>query len=210
MKIAILSESAADEAAIRVLVDGILGIPSTHVVMPPPRSRGWSAIVTLLPNVINRLYYGTDAQLLVVTADSDETTPHESVSHRDTESRSNCRFCELNEKANGVLSRLAPVPGRAMLRVAIGVAVPAIEAWLACDQQPHLSEITWKRVLAGQSKRYSKQSLKTGLYGTIKPSLKDETCIMVERAKILAKNIGLLEARFPGGFGLLSQSLRQG
>ena len=40
MKVAVLSESPADEAAIRILIDGILGRPTQSADMPPIRTRG--------------------------------------------------------------------------------------------------------------------------------------------------------------------------
>ena len=40
MKVAVLSESPADEAAIRILIDGILGRPTQPADMPPIRTRG--------------------------------------------------------------------------------------------------------------------------------------------------------------------------
>jgi len=66
MKVAVLSESAADEAAIRILVDAVL-MQQTEPVGPPPlRSRGWPAVLSVLPGVIRHLQYQTDADGLVV------------------------------------------------------------------------------------------------------------------------------------------------
>lgn len=43
MKLLVLSESPEDEAALRVLIDGILGIETEHVA-PPFRAYGWSQL----------------------------------------------------------------------------------------------------------------------------------------------------------------------
>jgi hypothetical protein len=71
MKVVVLSESSADEAAIRVLVNGILGRETEDVPSLPLRSRGWPSVIKVLPTVIKFLYYRTDAEALVVIADSD-------------------------------------------------------------------------------------------------------------------------------------------
>ena len=71
MKIAIVSESPADEAAIKILVDAIVG---TESELFPIRTRpyGWTNVFKLLPNIVTGLHYGTDVEALVVVVDSDE------------------------------------------------------------------------------------------------------------------------------------------
>ena len=71
MKVAILSESPADEAAIRILIDGIIGGPTQPADMPPIRTRGVSGVFTILPTVLKHLHYRTDADALVIVVDSD-------------------------------------------------------------------------------------------------------------------------------------------
>jgi hypothetical protein len=60
MKVAILSESAADEAAVRVLADAVLRVRTQPAAIAPLRSRGHGAVVNVLPAVIKQLYYHTD------------------------------------------------------------------------------------------------------------------------------------------------------
>ena len=72
MKLAILSESPADEAAVRVLVEGVLKEPIVRVE-PQLRARGWPNVAQLLPAVIRHLHFNTDADALVVTVDSDDS-----------------------------------------------------------------------------------------------------------------------------------------
>lgn len=52
------------------------------------------------------------------------------------------------------------------LKIAIGLAVPAMEAWLRCGQDADISEATWAEGL--QTHRYpcDKRVLKQRVYGT--------------------------------------------
>ena len=77
MKVAVLSESPADEAAIRILVEGLLGRTIEPPPMPPIRSRGHDAVVASLPTVLKHLHYRTDAEALVVVLDSDRSPVHD-------------------------------------------------------------------------------------------------------------------------------------
>lgn len=79
MKLVVLSESPEDEAAVRILVDGILGIETDHVAPPFLRARGWSPLLGVLPTVLRQLHDRTDADAMVVIVDSDDSTPHQLV-----------------------------------------------------------------------------------------------------------------------------------
>ena len=61
MKIAVVSESPADEAAIKILVDAVVGSESDLYSLRT-RPYGWTKIFELLPNIINGLHYGTDVE----------------------------------------------------------------------------------------------------------------------------------------------------
>jgi hypothetical protein len=104
MKLVVLSESPDNEAAIRVLVDGILGTKTDHIAPPYLRTRGWSQLLTVLPGVLKHLHYHTDADALVVVVDSDDSVPHRQ-NHRLPESAS-CRLCRLRSLADQVQSDL--------------------------------------------------------------------------------------------------------
>jgi len=73
MKVAIYGESPADEAALRILVDGLLGAPTEAIGFPWLKSRGWPSILQNLPKVLQYLHYQTDAQGLVVVVDSNRS-----------------------------------------------------------------------------------------------------------------------------------------
>jgi hypothetical protein len=75
MKVSIFSESSADEAAILTLVKGILGKSLELIPGPRVRSRGWTAVFSLLPVVLKHLHFQTDAEAVVLVIDSDCSHP---------------------------------------------------------------------------------------------------------------------------------------
>ncbi|MFQ5796704.1 MAG: hypothetical protein ACE5JP_16875, partial [Candidatus Bipolaricaulia bacterium] len=81
MKVAVLSESPADEAAVRILVEGILGRQTQPI--DPPRSlriRGWTSILNKtneLSAVLRSLYFYTNAEALVLVVDSNHSPVHQ-------------------------------------------------------------------------------------------------------------------------------------
>src|SRR5690606_3209125 len=64
MKLALLSESPADEAAIEILVEAVLQEPVERV-RPSLRARGWPNVLQLLPAVVRHLHFNTNVELLV-------------------------------------------------------------------------------------------------------------------------------------------------
>src|SRR5687767_7231114 len=92
MIVAVVSESPADEAAIRTLLTPLVGATSaadTHLA--PLRHRGWASVVKLLPRVIKALHYNTTTEALVVVVDSDDSKPH--GDHQGVSDK--CRLCSL-------------------------------------------------------------------------------------------------------------------
>ena len=79
MKIAVVSEFTADEAAVKILVDSVLSIETDLVASRRWRPRGWPSVLNLLPTIIKDLHYNTDADGLVVVVDSDESSPHDAA-----------------------------------------------------------------------------------------------------------------------------------
>jgi hypothetical protein len=208
MKLAVLSESSADEAAIRITVSGILGLEVHEVsVESSITTRGWPGVRTLLPVIIPRLHYNSDAQALAIVVDSDSSTVHHS-SHNEAAEVGDCRLCDLRNAVGYQLSKLKPLPNKDTLKTAIGVAVPAIEAWYACLQDSHVNEATWSRYLGGEQITYTKNSLKKVIYGTERPSIDLETACAVRAAKTLINELDRVEASFPHGFGSFAQDVR--
>ncbi len=200
MRVAILSESPADEAALRIITDAVLNVKTTAVDLPSLRSRGWPSVRNVLGVVIKALHYKTEADGLIVVADSN----HSSV----TEKGQKNRLLELLDIVERNRVALKSTGGRAPLRVAVGIASPAIEAWWLCKKFSDISEANWEKGLKEQTDPYSKRVLKQRLYGVDLPSINLETERMTQAAAELASEITFLESRFPNGFGSLSKQLR--
>jgi hypothetical protein len=208
MKVAILSESSADEAAIRILVEGLLARPTEHVEFRGLRSRGWPSVRNLLGAIYKDVWYQTEADGLIVVADSDEAAIHHPSHDAPQAGPKACRLCELQQVEGRVRGELRPVPGRGPLRVAIGIATPAIEAWYAVGLDPHVNEPTWVQALASRQFPYTKASLKELVYGTERPSLQLETARATEAARRLTARLDEMTERFPHGFGPLASEIR--
>jgi hypothetical protein len=199
MRVAILSESSADESALRILVDALLGVKTTHVAMNL-ESRGWPAVRNILPAISKTLQYRTDAEGLVVVVDSNHTY----LSGDEPKNR----LRDFRELVQRCQQQLKPVSGRVPLKIAVGVAAPAIEAWCLCKSNLQISEATWEKGLAEKREPYSKQELKKQLYGSDFRSLELMTRKMTEAAQEIAKDLSALERAFPNGFGNLANELR--
>jgi hypothetical protein len=65
MHVAILSESSADETALRILVDAVLGIKTTPIAMNL-ESRGWSSVRSILPTISDRVHFSGPVHELVL------------------------------------------------------------------------------------------------------------------------------------------------
>jgi hypothetical protein len=119
-----------------------------------------------------------------------------------------CRLCQLRRIADKALREVRLLPGRPPLKIALGLAVPAIEAWLLCATDPHVTEAAWINGLKAGRMPYSKGNLKQQLYGTPHPSLAVETEAMKAAATRLSRDLSAIESLFPHGFGALLRSLR--
>jgi hypothetical protein len=206
MKIAYFAESPADQKALGVLTEAILGKKTESVVHHGLRHRGWPAVRTALPSVLKALHYHSDAEGFVLIVDSNGTPPH-STSHEPPNAPSpECRLCQLRRIAEEVQKNVRRANLR-HLKIALGLAVPAIEAWLLCGVDPGVTEAAWMNGIKNGIRPYSTKDLKRRLYGTDRPSLALETEIMKKAAIRLAGNLSLLERSFPDGFGALRKGL---
>lgn len=211
MKIAIFSESPTDEAALKILVEGVIGEKIEETLYPNRLQSRGSGIPRDVPVVLRSVYYNTEAEYLIIVRDSDDTpihkTEHDQPNNKEAEK---CRYCELNKVVKSALEGLTPMQGKENFKVAFGVAVPAIEAWLLCGANPQMSEATWinRQMENGFSTYNDRKRLKVELYGSEIAS--SETMIKhgTESAKRLAENIELLEVLFPEGFGTMSNEIR--
>ncbi len=208
MKVAILSESPADEAAIRILIDGIIGRQTQPSDMPPIRTRGVSGVFTILSTVLKHLHYRTDADALVIVVDSDRTPVHKPEHEQEGGADERCRLCKIRRTVDSALAELRPVQGRPRIKVVVGIAVPAAEAWYRCGLDPHVTEAAWIAGFPPGRFPYTTKSLKEDVYGTSRPPLELETSRATEEARRLVQDLQLLEQCFPTGFGALAREVR--
>ncbi len=209
MKIAFFSESTADESALRILVAGILDEEIEETDLPNRlQYRSSSHLDRDLPSVINGVYYNSNADAFIVASDSDDLPVH--IAEHEIKENERCRLCRLRKAVETALIKLKEVAGREMLKVAIGVPVPAIEAWYLIGKNPHVSEFTWIRKQNGENITYDRMRLKEQVYGTIRPSLQLETERAIEESKRIVKNDLLknLEESFPYGYGKYADEIK--
>src|SRR4051812_44273657 len=118
MKVALLSESPADEAALRVLVSAIAGPP--QFVLPGFRARGWPNVAQVLPAVIRHLHFNTNTDFLVVVVDSDDSVVHGPDHDRPDYFHPLCRMCQLRAVFRQTTKRLPKAHGRERVLRGVG------------------------------------------------------------------------------------------
>ncbi len=207
MKIAILSESPADEAALHVLVGYVLGEPFIPV-QSDLRARGWPSVEQVLPPIIRHLHFNTDADGLVVVVDSDDSIVHTDDHEAPGYHHPLCRICRLRGVFRRTIKNLPPAHGRERVLRAVGVCVPALEAWLLCGRDTSVTEKAWLDGQAAGQPPYTRRELKWRVYGTERPSLQHEMKRAVQEVTRHRGDIRRLEHDFPNGFGALARDLR--
>ena len=209
MKIAVLSESPVDEAAVRVLAEGLLEVKTTVVRFPEPM-RGWKSVLNSVRPALLHLHYHTDADGLIVTLDSDESPVHVSGHEELDAAKARCRLCRLRSGVSDVQAGLQSRRGRGLVKTAVGLAVPALEAWLLVGREKHMSETAWMQGLQTGRFAHTKKGLKQKVYGTDRPPLAFAEKRAIEMAQRLVEEekLKLLEDNFPNGFGALADDVR--
>lgn len=210
MKVACFAESPADHAALSILTEAILGRKTEPVGHKGLAHRGWPAVRNVLPAVLMESHYHTDAEGFVLVVDSNGSPPHLPDHEPPGAPEPKCRLCQLRRIAEEVQRQVRPRAGLPPLKIALGLAVPAIEAWLLCGADSHVAEAAWINGLKEDPgwMPYTKGGLKERLYGTSHPSLAIETDAMKTAATRLCQNLPTIERLFPHGFGALATSLR--
>jgi hypothetical protein len=206
MKVALLSESPADETALRILVAGVLRT-TPRFVAPGFRARGWPNVAQVMPAVIRHLHFNTDTDVLVVVVDADDSVVHGADHDRPGYFHPHCRMCQLRAVHRQTTRKLPPAHGRERVLRAVGVAVPAIEAWYLCGRDPGVSEEAWIAGTAGGRPPYSRPELKLRVYGTERPSLPHEIDCALREVERHRHDTRRLEHDFPG-FAALARDLR--
>lgn len=206
MKVALLSESPADETALRVLVAAVLR-EAPQFVAPGFRARGWPNVAQLMPAVIRHLHFNTDTDVLVVVVDSDDSVVHGARHDAPGYFHPHCRMCQLRAVYRQTTKKLPKANGRERVLRVVGVAVPAIEAWYLCGRDETVTEAAWTAGQEGGRLPYTRAQLKARVYGTDRPSLPHETVCAVREADRHRQDTRRLEHDFPG-FAALAADLR--
>jgi hypothetical protein len=205
MKIGFYCESPADQAALRIFTEGILGETPEPISMDL-EGHGFSGILKGLDGVFRGVHYNSDAEALVIVIDRDDSETHD-PSHNDPgQFPEDCRYCEIRRIIERARKQLKPRTGREPVRVAIGLAVPAMEAWYLVGTNHQVEE----KVYQPESKypQPPRGRLKELVYGTTIPSLELETERAETAARRIIANLAAIENAFPIGFGLMAQQIR--
>jgi hypothetical protein len=121
MNVAYFAESPADQAALKILTEAILQAKTEPASHHGFRHRGRPAVRTVLPVVLKELHYRSDADGLVLAVDSNGSPPHLPGHESPGAPEAKCRLCQLRRVAAEVLAARRPRPGRAPLKIAIGL-----------------------------------------------------------------------------------------
>src|SRR5439155_12785080 len=92
-------------------------------------ARGVTSVLSALDGVFRGIHYNSDAEGLVIVVDSDDTDLHDSAHDTPGGGADRCRLCQAWKIIARARNQLKPRASRPELKVAIGLAVPAIEAW---------------------------------------------------------------------------------
>ena len=99
MEIAVLSESAVDDVAVRILVEAMIEKPIEWQGIPWLKTRGWPSILDILPKAIQYFHYKTDVRGIVIVADSDRSPLHCPETVEPFVCDEKCRLCRLRKAA---------------------------------------------------------------------------------------------------------------
>ncbi|WP_404421482.1 hypothetical protein [Nibricoccus sp. IMCC34717] len=206
LKLAVLSESPADEFALQTVIPGIVrrAVRFEPLVL---RARGWPSVLQVLPAVARHLHFTTDVDALVVGVDSDDSPVHDETHERKDYFHPQCRLCQLRATFRQATKRLPPAHGRERLLRGIGVAVPAIEAWYLCGEDQGVTEAAWREGRESGRLPYTRKDLKWRAYGTDRPSLEMEITKARQAMGRHYRDSRRLENDFLG-FRLLADDLR--
>ena len=207
MNIALLSESPVDEAALRVLVGYVLG-QGFNQISPALRARGWPSVELVLPAILRHLHFNTNAAGLVVVVDSDDSPVHTAGHEAPGYHHPYCRICRLRAVFRRVTKNLPPAQGRDRVLRAVGLCVPALEAWLLCGRDTSITEAAWATGQAAGRLPYTRRELKWRVYGTDRPSLPHQIRRAVQEVSRHRGDVRRMENDFPQGFGSLVRDLR--
>jgi hypothetical protein len=207
MKIGYYCESPTDQAALAVFTEGILGEPPEPINMDL-EAHGVMGVLNALSGVFRGVHYNSDAEGLVIVVDCDDTELHDPTHDTPGGAVDRCRLCRLRKIVAQARNRLKPRQGRAELRVAIGLSVPAIEAWFLVGKNRQVGEAAWRVGLTDGRPPFTRPKLKELVYGTARPSVELATERAVSEARRIIGDMKAIETAFPAGFGLMANEIR--
>lgn len=209
MKVAFLSESPADEAALRIFVEAILGEP-IEPVSRAERTGGLEFVIRTLPPVLREIHYHRTADALVVGIDSDNSPVHQSGHAPNEWKASKCRWCQLRSTLDDITRTLRAIPSYPPILTAVAVPTPAIEAWYLFSEDSNCTEANWVRCRNERTPSKTEiDRLKRLIYDTTRPDLARETERATKRATALATKIEQIEGFFPNSFGVFAAEIRR-
>jgi hypothetical protein len=172
------------------------------------KARSWPKILDVILPVYRGLYYSSDADGLVVMADSDFGPVHSTEHDGPGNAVRKCHLCSLRAALDRARAINKPRPCGKPLQTAIAVAVPEICAWYRHGLDRHVNEVAWSNGLATGKYPYTIEGLKQAVLGKDPVPLEESRRVAVEHARRLAGNLDSLAAAFPNGFGSLLRDLR--
>jgi hypothetical protein len=115
-------------------------------------------------------------------------------------------MCQLRAAFRRATKTLPPAHGRSHVLRAIGLAVPAAEAWYLCGLENEVNEAAWVAGRASGRVPYTRRELKARVYGTERPNLQQAIAHASDAARRHARDLRRLEYDFPG-FSALAADL---
>ena len=206
LRVALLGESLVDESAMAILVEAALGRPFERV-QPNLRARGWPSVLQILPAIARHLHFNTRADGLVVLVDADDSEPHTAAHEAPGYFHPRCRLCQLRASFRRATKNLPPAQGRERVLRAVGLAVPAAEAWYLCGRDEQVGEAGWIAEREAGRTLYTRRELKFRVYGTERPTLPQAVTQATAAARRHARDLRRLENDFPG-FARMADDLR--
>src|SRR5262249_42325788 len=197
----------ADQAALAIFTEGILGQAPEPINMDL-EARSVPGFFAALDGVFRGVHFISDADALVVLVDCDNTEPHHSAHDEPGKVVENCRLCKIRKTISKARSQVKARQGSPALRIAVGLAVPAIEAWYLVGKNHQVGEAAWRTGLTSGKPPFATVNLKVEVYGTERPSLEHETDCAVREARRVIADLSAIETAFPDGFGAMAREMR--
>jgi hypothetical protein len=207
MRIGYYCESPADQAAMMVFTEGLLGAPPEPINLDL-EAHSVPAFFVALDGVFRGVHYNSDAEALIFVVDCDDTEVHGAAHDAPGGAAEGCRLCRVRKIIARARTQLKPRRGLPELRVATGLAVPAIEAWYLVGKNHQVGEAAWGVGLRAGRPPFTRAKLKELVYGTDRPSLEHETECAVAEARRIVGNLEAIESAFPDGFGPMAREIR--